>query len=70
MLTLSAHSHIHHDHRPRHWMNPVRWISKAIATHHQRMRLEDLDPRLLDDIGVDLYTAQREARRPFWDLPR
>ncbi|KAA0010229.1 DUF1127 domain-containing protein [Billgrantia pellis] len=34
--------------------------------HHSRRRLVDLDQHLLDDVGLDRPTAQREARKPFW----
>jgi uncharacterized protein YjiS (DUF1127 family) len=69
MHTMTAASHIHH-HQPRRRLNLLRWVSHAIATHHQRLRLEDLDAHLLEDIGIDRATARRESCRPFWDLPR
>ncbi|PMR70146.1 DUF1127 domain-containing protein [Halomonas heilongjiangensis] len=31
-----------------------------------RRRLAQLDPHLLDDIGISRATAEREARKPFW----
>lgn len=50
--------------------NPLRWLVTAFATHRQRLRLEDLDAHLLEDIGIDRAIARSEAQRPFWDLPR
>jgi uncharacterized protein YjiS (DUF1127 family) len=32
----------------------------------QRQALLELDPRLLNDIGVTREEAEREARKPFW----
>lgn len=51
-------------------INPVGWLVNAVATHRQRLRLQDLDAHLLEDIGIDRAIACREAQRPFWDLPR
>ena len=52
-----------------HGFHPLGWLVQAFAAHHQRMRLEDLDPHMLRDIGLDRDAARREAHRPFWDLP-
>lgn len=38
------------------------WHSRAL----QRRALSKLDDRLLDDIGVDRRSAQREAVKRFW----
>lgn len=38
------------------------WISR----NQQRRALRRLDARLLRDIGVNHYDAQREAEKPFW----
>lgn len=49
--------------------NPIR---KALAWHElarQRRALRNLDPKLLNDIGIPREQALREARRPFWDAP-
>ena len=64
--TSANHSHSHfvgHD------FHPMKWVLHALATRHQRMRLDELDDHLLRDIGVDRTTARRESERPFWDLP-
>jgi uncharacterized protein YjiS (DUF1127 family) len=34
----------------------------------ERRRLRELDPRLLQDIGLTAAEANYEASRPFWDL--
>ena len=34
-----------------------------------RQTLKDLEPHLLDDIGVTRKDAEKEARRPSWDAP-
>lgn len=34
--------------------------------HRSRRRLRDLEGYLLDDVGIDRGTAEREARKPFW----
>ncbi|MCB1355727.1 MAG: DUF1127 domain-containing protein [Maritimibacter sp.] len=52
-----------------HEFHPVKWVLNALATRHQRMRLDELDDHLLRDIGVDRVTARKESERPFWDLP-
>ncbi|MCB2099705.1 MAG: DUF1127 domain-containing protein [Rhodobacterales bacterium] len=39
----------------------VRWRCRAA----QRRALRRLDDRLLDDVGLDRATAEREARRMF-----
>lgn len=41
----------------------------ADALRRQRLRLRDLDDRLLADIGLTRDEAQEEARRPLWDVP-
>ncbi len=39
-------------------------------THvRHRRRLRDLSDHILDDIGIDRATAEREASRPVWDVP-
>lgn len=39
------------------------WASRR----RERLILAELDPRLLQDIGIDPITARQEAARPFWD---
>lgn len=41
------------------------WRRQA-QRHRSRRRLQSLDRHLLDDIGIDRRTAEREARKPFW----
>ncbi|MEM0922004.1 MAG: DUF1127 domain-containing protein [Pseudomonadota bacterium] len=36
----------------------------------ERRHLARLSDRELADIGLDRVDAEREAARPFWDLPR
>lgn len=40
-----------------------------ISVYRQRRDLARLDDRALKDIGISREQADREARRPFWDLP-
>ena len=47
----------------------LRWVSDARAARRQRIRLSDLDARMLRDIGVTETEALREARRALWDVP-
>lgn len=35
----------------------------------ERRSLAALDQRMLADLGLTEYTAQREAARPMWDVP-
>ncbi len=35
----------------------------------ERRTLERLDRRMLADIGIEEYSARREAARPLWDVP-
>lgn len=44
-------------------------LNAAMALHRSRARLAALDAHLLDDIGLDQRTAEREASRPIWDAP-
>lgn len=44
-------------------------IHKAWALHRSRLRLAQLEPHMLSDIGLDAETAQIEAQRPVWDAP-
>ena len=42
---------------------------RAVALHRQRAALRRLDDAALDDIGLSRAEAEREARRPAWDVP-
>lgn len=64
--TTANHSHRRNAGRDVHLL---KWLVQALATRHQRTRLEQLDDHLLRDIGVDRPTARAESQRPFWDLP-
>lgn len=68
MLTMTATHGTRHTHR-RTGFHPLDWVRRVLAVREQRQRLEDLDDRLLRDIGVDRLIAKHEAERPFWDLP-
>jgi uncharacterized protein YjiS (DUF1127 family) len=45
-------------------------LNHIIAISRQRRRLTDLDAHMLEDVGVSRWEAEREAGRPFWDVPR
>lgn len=64
-ILTETHSHIY---RGATAFAPLRWLLRAFATRHQRLRLDELDDHLLRDIGVDRRTAYYEAHRPFWDM--
>lgn len=44
-------------------------LDAVMALHRSRVRLAELDPRLLDDIGLSAKDASIEANRPIWDAP-
>lgn len=69
MHTMTATHGTRHTRR-RAGFHPFEWLLRAFAVREQRQRLEDLDDRLLRDIGIDRMIAKHEAERPFWDLPR
>lgn len=46
----------------------VRRILFWMELAESRRRLRQLDDRMLRDIGVDRPEAEREARRPFWEI--
>ncbi|MFN3662902.1 DUF1127 domain-containing protein [Yoonia sp.] len=52
--------------RPSLW----RRVMQMIGLARQRRDLRDLDPHLLDDIGITRQDALREAEKPLWDVPR
>jgi uncharacterized protein YjiS (DUF1127 family) len=41
-----------------------------VETWRQRRQLQQLEPRMLKDLGLSPDEVFREARRPIWDLPR
>ncbi|MEL6337486.1 MAG: hypothetical protein AAFQ88_12700 [Pseudomonadota bacterium] len=43
-------------------------VSRWLSVMAERRRLAALDPRLLQDIGVDASAQQAELSRPFWDV--
>ncbi|SLN58484.1 hypothetical protein AQS8620_02595 [Aquimixticola soesokkakensis] len=43
-------------------------LAQMQAVSRQRKALADLDPDLLDDIGVTASEARIEAQRPAWDV--
>jgi len=64
MTTMTHSAHRSH----ANGFNPLTWFAMAMATRKQRLHLEDLDDHMLADIGLDRYTARREAERSFWDI--
>ena len=44
------------------------WLEQAQSVSKQRQALSQLSAEQLDDIGLDLDAASREAARPFWDF--
>lgn len=48
--------------------NLVRRVVFWMELAESRRRLRQLDERMLRDIGVDRADAEREARRPFWEI--
>ena len=46
------------------WGRIRTWWSVA----RERRRLAELDPRLLEDMGISPEEAGSEAARPFWDI--
>jgi uncharacterized protein YjiS (DUF1127 family) len=56
---------------PRHWMGGklralAGTLMRLIGQSRQRSALADLDDRLLLDIGITRWQAEREAVKPFW----
>ncbi len=41
-------------------------VRLAWRRYHSRVRLAQLDPYLLKDIGITPAEAEQEANRPFW----
>ncbi|MEM9044861.1 MAG: DUF1127 domain-containing protein [Pseudomonadota bacterium] len=49
---------------------PVISVFNLLGVMAERRQLEQLTDHELADIGLDRKAALREARRPFWDLPK
>jgi len=47
-------------------LRPAAMLTKWVETRATRAALARLDAHLLQDIGLEKGTAQREAARPFW----
>ena len=45
-------------------------ISDVFTTARQRRALGRLDADQLVDLGLSALDAEREANRPFWDVPQ
>ena len=48
------------------WTRAAAALARVHARHRQRHRLQQLDDRLLKDIGLSRADAEREWRRAFW----
>lgn len=44
----------------------IGWAVRWLERWRQRRVLEELEPRLLADIGIDRVDAVRECDKPFW----
>lgn len=44
-------------------------LRAILSIRGQRRRLRELRDDALDDIGITRRAAEREARRPIWDVP-
>ena len=67
MTAKSAHATLT---SPAPWARLREWVAMMLAAAHEREELLSLDDRLLADVGLDRATAEAEARRMPWDLPR
>ena len=47
----------------------VNKLALMMEIAHERRQLKQLDPRALEDMGLDQAAARRESQRAFWDLP-
>ena len=61
--------HIHAPARPRALPRVQFALRDMLAVWKQRNTLRALDDDALADIGLSRREAEREASRPFWDLP-
>lgn len=46
---------------------PLAMLRRWRQTARERRQLEEMDDRMLRDIGLAREDARREAARPFWD---
>lgn len=56
-------------HLPRRDDTILRRLRAMYRVRRQRRALAQLDPWLLDDLGLSSAVVQAELRRPFWDVP-
>ncbi len=69
MNTSFSTPRIHHR-QPAHGADRrANWLSAMVATWRQRHALDQLDDRMLRDIGVSRKEAADEVGRPIWDVP-
>ena len=47
----------------------LRRLRAMYRVRRQRRALAQLDPWLLDDLGLSSAAVQAELRRPLWDVP-
>ena len=52
--------------RSRWMIEMLREIGAWVALIRERHALAELDPRLLDDVGIPREAAARESAKPFW----
>lgn len=58
-----------HAHTPAARPSLFAFAQQAAALHRQRAALRRLTDEALTDLGIGRDAAQREAARPFWDIP-
>ena len=56
-------------HNSRRGLTVLDWVLSLDATFRQRAALKNLDPRLLDDIGLAESARRDEVSRQIWDVP-
>ena len=67
---MTAHSHIRRLPTQRTGLKGiVERLSLAHAAWRQRRALDRLDEAALNDIGISRAEAQKESRKPVWDVP-
>ena len=49
--------------------NSLKFVQKAHMISRERHQLLELDDERLKDLGLTKEQADKEANRPFWDLP-
>ncbi|MGR3514898.1 MAG: DUF1127 domain-containing protein [Paracoccaceae bacterium] len=47
----------------------LRVVLKALSIWRERQHLQELDPYLLEDVGLTRSDVDRETHRPVWDAP-